>query len=107
LANRNLLLTCSRVTFGSHDRIWLVRDNVAGGMFGYTPLGWDLCIFLFYLEFPDYPGPLLFFVFILRVTWLPYLSFVHCPLIKKRKKKIVAYLFIFDFLASPADELWH
>jgi len=26
------------------------------------PLGWDLCIFLFCLAFPDYPGPLSFFV---------------------------------------------
>jgi len=48
------------VTFGSHDRIWLDRDYVAGGMFGYiaggmfgyTPHGWDFCIFLSCLVFP-------------------------------------------------------
>jgi len=107
LANRNLLLTCSKVTFGSHDRIWLDRDYVAGGMFGYTPLDWDLWIFLFCLIFPDFPRPLSFFVFISPVIWLPYLSFVHCPLLTKKKKKIVASRFFFDFLASPADELWH
>jgi len=47
-----------------------------------------------------------FFVFIPRVTWLPYfpLFIVHCC---QNMKKIVAYRFIFDFLASPADELWH
>jgi len=33
-----------------------------------TLLGWNLCIFLFCLEFPDYPGPLSFFVFIPPVT---------------------------------------
>jgi len=35
LANRNLL-TYSKVTFESHDRIWLVRDYVAGGLFSYN-----------------------------------------------------------------------
>jgi len=36
--------------------------------------------FLFCSEFPDYPGPLSFFVFIPRVSWLPYfpLFIVHC-----------------------------
>jgi len=67
--------------------MWLDRDYVAGSMFGYTPLGRDLCIFLFCLVFPDYPGPLSFFVYISPVTWLPYLAFVHCPLLKKKKKK--------------------
>jgi len=35
--------------------------------------------------------------------------FVLCSLsiVVKKKKKIVAYRFIFGFLASPADELWH
>jgi len=95
------------VTFESHDRTWLARDYVAGGMFGYTPLGLDLCIFRFCLEFPDYQGPLSFFVFIPQVTWLPYLSFIPFPFLSKYEKKIVAYWFIFDFLASPVDELWH
>jgi len=31
---------------------------------------------------------------------------VHCCQ-NKQTKKIVAYWFIFGFLASPADELWH
>jgi len=62
----------------------LVRDYVAGDMFGYTPLGWDLCIFLFCLESPDSPGPLSFFVLIPPVTWLPYLSFVHCHCCQKK-----------------------
>jgi len=52
----------------------------------------------------DYLSPLSFFVFISRVNWLPFLSFVHCPLLLK---KIVAYRFIFDFLDNPADEFWH
>jgi len=68
IGNRNLLLICSKVTFESHDRIWLVRDYVAGSMFSYTPPGWSFVFFLFCLEFPDYPGPLSFFVFIPRVT---------------------------------------
>jgi len=78
LANTNLFLSCSRVILGYHDLIWLVRDYVAGGMFCSTPLGWDLCIFLLCLDLPDYPDPLSFFVLILQVTWLPFLSFVHC-----------------------------
>jgi len=66
------------------------------------PLGWGLCIFLFCLEFPDYPDPLSF-VFISLVT-----VFVLCSLsIVDKKKKTVAYRCIFDFLASPADELWY
>jgi len=33
--------------------------------------------------------------------------FVLCLLSIVDKKKIVTYRFIFDFLASPAGELWH
>jgi len=69
-----------------------------------SPLAGDLYIFLFCIEFPDYPDPLSFFVFISPVT-----IFVLCSLsiVVKIQKKIVAYRFSFDFLASPADELWH
>jgi len=72
------------MTFGSNDRIWLVLDYVAGGMFGYTSLAGT---FEFSLEFPDYLGPLSFFVFFPSVTWLPvpYLFFVHRPLLSKKK----------------------
>jgi len=44
------------------------------------PLAGTFVFFLFCLEFPDYPGSLSFFVFIPRVTWLPYfpLFIVHC-----------------------------
>jgi len=49
------------------------------GVFGYTLLGWDLC-----LRFPDYPGPLSFLYLFL---WLPYLSFIHCHCCQKNKTK--------------------
>jgi len=72
-----------------------------------TPLAGTFVFFLFCLEFPDYsvPCPVLYLF-----LGLPGYHIFLCSLpivVKIYKKKIVAYWFIFDFLASPADELWH
>jgi len=59
--------------------------------------------FLFCLEFPDYSGPLSFFVFIPRVTIF---FFVYCCQNMKNKKNRSLPVY-FQFFTNPADELWH
>jgi len=75
-----------------------VRDYVAGGMFSYTPFGWDLCIFLFCLKFPDYPSPLSFCIYssgyLVTIFVLCSLSFVD--------KKNLSLLIYFRFLSRPS-----
>jgi len=56
------------------------------------------------LKFPDYLGPMSFFVFIPLVMVTIIVQCLELSIVVKKNRSLSVY---FRFLASPADELWY